>query len=375
LEPLHRFITRIRRDGPMTFDTFMDLALYDPQDGYYARESRRSGRQRDYVTSVDVGPLFGELLARQFVEMHALLGSTGFDLVEAAASTGQLSRDVLDAMAREAPATCDSVRLHLVERSDAARELQRDVLGGHAGKLASASPDLPDAVTGVIYANELLDALPCHAVVMTGRGLREIVVDVDGDELVEREAPLSSPAIAHYFDALGITLGLGWRAEVNLRAVNWTRDAARRLRRGFLLLIDYGHRAAELYSASHSAGTRISYDRHVAESAGERPAWLTRPGEVDITAHVDLTSIERAAHTEGLTTIAMLDQTYFLLALGVEEMLARGSSASPADLKRRLALKTLLLPGGLGSTLKVMIFARGVGTPSLRGCSQGVRLT
>ena len=157
------------------------------------------------------------------------------------------------------------------------------------------------------------------------------------------------------------------------------KDAARRLARGFLLLIDYGHRAADLYSAGHAAGTLTAYTRHTAagpESDPDRtPGWLVDPGNRDITAHVDLTSLTQAAEDEGLAAIAALDQTYFLLGLGLAERLAESSGDAPGDLQRRLALKTLMMPGGLGSTHKVLIFGRGVGSPRLRGCSFGVRLT
>lgn len=361
----------------MTFERFMDLSLYHPEHGYYARHARRTGRAGDFLTSVDVGPLFGELLARQVSEMQAVLARTPFDLVEAAASDGQLACDVLDALARHSPAVYETLRVYLVEPSAAARAAHRRVLGAHAPKLAASSAAMPERVHGVVFANELLDALPCHAVVMAEDGLREIVVSVERGTLVEREAPVSTPEIGRYLERAGVTLGPGWRAEVNLRAAAWMRDAARRLARGFLILFDYGHRARELYSASHSAGTRTSYRRHVAGDAGGRPAWLTSPGDVDITAHVDLSSVERAANDEGLTTIAMLDQTYFLLGLGLDAMVSDGRRApsSAVSLERRLALKTLMLPGGLGSTLKVMIFGRGVGTPPLLGCSYGTRLT
>lgn len=368
---LDLLVDTIKRDGPITFERFMDVALYHPDHGYYTRSARRTGRLGDFLTSVDVGPVFGELLARQFAEMQAIIAREPFDLVEAAASNGQLSRDVLDALAVDSPAVYASTRAHLVEASAAARQAHRTVLGRHASKLAMSAATLPNRVHGVIFANELLDALPCHAVVMRA-DLREVVVDAEGDTLVEREGPLSTPAIAEHLSRLGVALKPGWRGEVNLRAVAWVRDAARRLARGFLILIDYGHRAPELYSASHRAGTRASHDRHVAEDARGTAAWLRAPGEVDITAHVDLTSIERAAAEEGLTTIAMMDQTYFLLGLGLDRVL---QDTGAAGLKRRLALKTLMLPGGLGSTLKVMIFGRGVGTPPLLGCSYGTRLT
>jgi SAM-dependent MidA family methyltransferase len=163
-----------------------------------------------------------------------------------------------------------------------------------------------------------------------------------------------------------VTLEPGWRAEINLRALDWVRDAARRLRRGFIIVIDYGHDARELYSLGHATGTLTTFSRHVM-AGSETPAWLERPGDRDITAHVDFTSIRAAAEAEGLTTVALLDQTYFLLGLANLE--------GEAVLENRLALKTLTLPGGLGSTHKVLILGKGVGKPALRCGSRGQRLT
>ena len=376
-------LERIRARGPMTFATFMDLALYHPDLGYYARAAQRSGRAGDFFTSVDVGPEFGELLARQFAEMWDVSGRPAvFDLVEAGAGNGRLSRDVLDAAWRDHPDFHAAVRVHLVETSAAARAAHAATLNDHPGKLARSGPDLPDTVHGVVFANELLDALPCHAIVMTCDGLRELVVDTEGDALIEREAPLSTPAIAEYLADVEADLAPGWRAEVNLRAKAWVQQAARRLSRGFLMIVDYGHEARELFSATHAAGTRTCFRRHVAgHSDGanlERAPWLDEPGLGDITAHVDLTTLSRTAIAEGLTPLGRLDQTYFLLGLGLADMVesaSTGRTAPSVPLKRRLALKTLMLPGGLGSTLKVLIFAKHLGTPALRGCSYSTRLT
>ena len=170
-----------------------------------------------------------------------------------------------------------------------------------------------------------------------------------------------------------MTLEPGWRVEINLRAVDWIREAARRLRRGFIILIDYGHEARELYSPAHAAGTLTTFARHQSsgpESPPGAPAWLRNPGEQDITAHVDFTSVRAAAEAEGLTTIAFLDQTYFLLGL-----LGGWSPRSRKPSMRDPRCKTLLMPGGLGSTHKVLILGKGVGTPALRGCSFKVRVT
>ena len=175
---------RIRRQGPLPFAAYAECALYHPDLGYYARADRRSGRDGDFFTSVDLGPLFGELLAAQFAEMWRRLrsgapGEGRFSLVEAAAGSGRLARDVLDAAARHDPAFCEAIDLHLVERSRTARHAQPDTLGPHAGRIASSGPDVPGDVTGVVFANELLDALPPHVLAMTDAGLREVYVDVD----------------------------------------------------------------------------------------------------------------------------------------------------------------------------------------------------
>ncbi len=360
----------------------MEFALYDSEAGYYARAAQRSGRAGDFFTSVDVGSVFGELLAVQIAEMAALIEQRApspeqrLDLIEAGAGNGRLSGDILRAIRQRDPALYDRLRLHLVEASAEARAAQRGVLGDMSDRIASSAAALPSSFTGVLVANELLDALPTHQVVMREDGLREVYVDVErlatGDwRLVTTEGPPSTPALAEYLARVNVVLEPGWRVEINLRAVEWVRDAVRRLERGFLILIDYGHPARELYSGTHATGTLTTFVRHTMagpERPEHAPAWIEQPGDQDITAHVDFTSVQRAAEDEGASTLGLLDQTYFLLGLGAAGM-------DGADLKTRLALKTLLMPGGLGSTLKVLLVGKNIGEPALRGCSFRVRIT
>lgn len=376
---------RIRSHGPISVAEYMDLALYHPSHGYYTGASRRTGRGGDFLTSVDIGPVFGELLARQFAEMWQILESPipnpespipnpqspAFHLVEAAAGDGRLARDILDAAAGHHPEWYACTRLHLVDVAPAARAAQTETLGPHARVLASSSAALPESIDGAIFANELLDALPTHAVVMREDGLREIFVDVSGDSFVLCEAAPSTRELDDYLDRAGARLERGWRAEINLQAVQWVRRAARSLRRGFLVLIDYGHEATELYSGTHAAGTLATFRQHV---GNDWRSLLDAPGEQDITAHVDLSTVTRTCEEEGLVTLGRLDQTYFLLGLGLGDMLTNEAS-TPAELKKRLAFKTLMLPGGLGSTLKVLIFGKDVGAPALKGLSFKGRLT
>src|SRR3954463_14010944 len=156
----------IRERGPLTVAAFMDLALYDPELGYYARAAQRSGRAGDFFTSVDVGPLFGQLLEVQLAEMNRILNSEfgiqNSDLVEAGAGNGRLSADILRAAKRRDPAFYDAIHLHLVEASPEARRGQPATLGDVADRLASSSQTLPELFEGVLIANELLDAMPVH---------------------------------------------------------------------------------------------------------------------------------------------------------------------------------------------------------------------
>lgn len=359
---------RIRHRGPITVAEFMDLALYAPGVGYYARADQRSGRAGDFFTSVDTGPLFGTLLARRFSDWWSRMGGGGrgparIDLVEAGAGNGRLSRDILDAAARRHPEFYRTVAVHLVDRSPSAHSAQRPTLSAHLDRLVSSGEDLPDAYEGILFANELLDALPVHVVEMREEGLGEVYVDLQDDAFVERLGPPSTPALGAYLVDAGVALQPGIRGEINLAAVAWMARAAARLRRGFILLIDYGHEAAELYSAAHATGTLATFHRHLADVAPAdglaMAAWLADPGGHDLTSHVDLTSIRRAAEGASLDVADVVDQTRFLLEI-LEGSTLVDELSEPGRLSERLALKTLLMPGGLGSTHKVMVFAKRI---------------
>lgn len=363
-------VDTIRRHGPLTVAAFMERALYDPVHGYYATASCRSGRAGDFYTSVDAGPLYGGLLATLVRRCADALaggddGDAPFDLVEAGAGSGRLARDVLDALAARHPRVYRRLRLHLVERSAAARRAQHATLGPHAPRLASSGDALPQAVHGLVFANELLDAMPVHRVVATTAGLREVVVDVDDGRLVTRTASLSTPLLATYFDGVGLRPPAGAIADVSLTAVEWMAGAARALAGGALVIVDYGHEAARLFDERHADGTLVGYWRHLADAPfggfdAMRPRWLERPGEQDLTAHVDFTSVRRAATSAGLEAIATLNQARFLLALGIgDELGAAGMDL--ASTRRRLAARTLVHPSGLGGSHQALVF----GTPGL----------
>jgi SAM-dependent MidA family methyltransferase len=342
----------------------MECALYHPQSGYYTSAHQRSGRQGDFYTSVDVSSLFGEMLAIQIEEIWQRLGRGAMDVVEAGAGNGRLMRDVLDTLASEFPECYQSVRAAVVERSALARAQHAEVFARHQ---VQSLDTMPASIVGVLFANELLDALPVHVVTATPDGLREIYVGERDGTLVEVEGPLSDPRIAAQLARAGVEMREGTRGEVSLAAVDWVRDAAARLQRGVILLVDYGDEALRLYSSHRPEGTMTTYRQH---RSGVR--WLEHPGEYDLTSHVDFTSIRLAAEDAGLDPLGACDQMYFLQSLGLVQRLSAASDT--AAVSRRLAAKTLMVPAGLGSTMKVIGFGRGLGDARLTGLSSG-RLT
>ena len=217
---------------------------------------------------------------------------------------------------------------------------------------------LPSKVTGCIFSNELLDALPVHRVVQREEGLREIYATANGDELGETEGQLSSPSIAQYMERYGVPLADGQFAEVNLAALEWLGDAAAVLERGFLLTIDYGYHASELYGPAHRRGTLLAYRGHRAEEN-----WLEAPGEQDLTAHVNFTALEERGRELGLNPLRLATQTNFLLALAKSQGLA--DLVEVSDVRRQLI--QLIHPEGMGETFKVLIQAKGVKTARLSG--------
>jgi SAM-dependent MidA family methyltransferase len=295
-------------------------------------------------------------------------GARRMRLVEVAAGDGRLTRDILDAAASHHPGLYAHLDVTPVERSAAARARHPAILAAHGARYAGSRTDVPSAVTGVILANELLDAMPVHVVLGAASGPREIYVGERDGELIEIEGPLSTPAVAEYLERERVDLRPGARVEIGVRATDWIREAADALDAGFLLLFDYGLPAAELYSDARPAGTLTTFRRHTSGI----DSYLRRPGESDITSHVNLTAIARAAASAGLVPMGMTDQTYFLLQLGIAGRVPQGDDA--ASIATRLCAKTLLMPGGLGSTMKVLAFGKRVPQRTLRGFSSA-RLT
>jgi SAM-dependent MidA family methyltransferase len=359
---------RIRATGPISFAEFMLECLYHPAHGYYSRAT--AARFGDYYTSVDVHPIFGRLLARQFVEMWRLLGSPRTFLVaESGAGVGRLAGHILDFSARTLPEFYAALSYVAVERSASRRAEHAARLAEHAaaGRVSSVD-ELPRAIpAGCIFSNELLDALPVHRVILENGALWEIYVGIEDERLTEVRGEPSTPALERYFQEQGITLEEGQHAEVCFEACDWIENAGRALERGFVLTIDYGHEARALYAEHHNRGTLLAYRDHtVSENL------LDAPGEQDLTAHVNFTALDLWGRRAGLVRTGLVTQSQFLVALGRENEfgdLYEPGQTEMEKLRARLLLKNLIHPEGLGEKFQVFIQHKGIVEPRLAGLS------
>lgn len=352
----------------MTFARFMEMALYDSDHGYYtmASPSRpRIGRDGDFWTSPEVHAAFARAVARQLVELDGLLGHPDpFTFVEMGPGTGVFTRDLLSALHDGHPSLASRLETVLIERSPAMKAAQ-------ATSLAVLS-DMPRSIrwedrlerlestsmTGAFFSNELVDAFPVHRVAVERGEIREVYV-VEGEEgFGERLGPLSNGRLADHLAAIGVTLAEGQQAEVNLEAPRWMREVARVLKRGFVVTVDYGHAARDLYDPARRTGTLMCYSAH---RAGEEP--YQNIGLQDMTAHVDFTSLALAGEQAGLETTGFTNQLSFLTGLGIEDELHGLDPESP-EYRHMIAL---LHPLGMGRTFKVLIQHKGLGKPELAG--------
>jgi SAM-dependent MidA family methyltransferase len=357
---------RIRRFGPISFAEYMREALYHPLHGYYSKPE--AARFADYYTSVDVHPIFGRLLARQFAEMWEQMGRPDrFSLTEVGAGVGRLARHILEFAQRKLPEFYAAIQYVAVERSPLRSEQLSTRLGDfiQAGN-CTASLEIPAHIgEGCIFSNELLDALAVHRVVQKEGKLLELFVAYDGKKFVETSQPLSTCVISEYFGAQQIVLQEGQQAEAGLEVCDWIMEIARRLGRGFVLTVDYGHEAEDLYDAHHMAGTALAYRGHDANEE-----YYAAPGEQDLTAHVNFTALRQWGERGGLETVGLTSQTAFLLALGKENEFAdlyEDGMDETDRLRARLQLKTLIFPEGMGERFQVMIQQKGVAGAKLTG--------
>lgn len=370
--------------GWLPFVDYMDMALHLPGLGYYAGGAHKFGDAQsggDFVTAPELTPLFGQTLARQVAQvLDAVTGNAAGAvpintagsasavplapsiLLEIGAGSGRLAADLL--LALETLGKLPD-RYQILELSGELRARQQQTIAGAAPHLVGRVgwlDEMPEKFCGCIVANELLDALPTHAVAWrdgdTG-GLMErgvVLADTDAFDWAER------PAHGALVEAMrGLDIEAPYVGEIGLAARAWTAEWGRRLERGALLLIDYGLPRHELYHPHRDRGTLRC---HYRQRAHDNPFWW--PGLSDITSHIDFTAIAEAGFDAGLDVLGFTSQANFLINCGIGELLAgRQQTGGEQALRANGATQVLLAPGEMGELFKVIALGRGIEMPLL----------
>ena len=337
----------------ISFARYMELALHEPGLGYYAGGARKFGAGGDFVTAPELSPLFGRTLARQVRELL----EPGDAVLEFGAGSGLLAEVLLSEL--------EGVKYEILETSPELRERQQRRLGGRAQWIDR----LPQRFRGVMLANEVVDAMPVHALAWTAAGILERGVCANEGQLAWSDRPADGLILTHSKDLeIEIPPSGRYESEIALFARAWIRSLGRFLERGAVLVIDYGFPGREFFHPQRSMGTLACHYRHHVHGD---PFFL--PGLQDITAHVDFSALARAAAEADLEVLGFAGQAQFLVNCGITDLLAE---ENPADAKRYLpaaaAAQKLLSPAEMGELFKVLAVGRGIKRP-LTGFSNGDR--
>jgi SAM-dependent MidA family methyltransferase len=353
----------IRARGPMRFDRFMELALYQPGSGYYAKTGGPSpiGRSGDFFTSVSAGPLFGRLLARQFWQMWRGLGRPPvFWIMEQGAHDGQLAVDILEWCRAETPGFFNAIRYAIVQSTGALSMHQKcapeAALISHITWFETIAELAAERPVGVFFSNELVDAFPVRSITHRSGQWLEQHVRIEGEALRWIDRAIEDAELVQAIGELPLPTVEGYTTEINLRARSWMAEVGRALERGYVLTIDYGHPASRYYAPHRTGGTLTAFVKHHAVDDV-----LAEPGTRDITAHVDFTALAQAGEKAGLTTLGFLDQQHFLMGVAHDEL--SGADGPMVEIQKNLrAWNTLTHPEHLGADFFALLQAKDAPT-------------
>ena len=366
--------TRIRKKGRITFAEFMQVCLYSPSGGFYSDRANKINAH--FGTSPASHRAFGALIARQLEQMWRLLGApTVFHLIEVGSGDGSLARSIVNACGLSFPqfarALCyvaadyqPSVyqppdhELNRPSGNDGTFPLSAQATKSEVQWVKAEGLSSFRNVVGCILCNELLDNFLFHRFVIQRGRIKEVFVTSEAENFVEVLGDPSSPAIEERLRGSGASLDEGYRGEVCIALDTWARQLSRVMEIGFVLTIDYGELAQDLYSARNALGTMVCYRQH---DASQNP--YLHLGQQDITCQVDFTSLMQLGEQYGLSTVGFARQSRFLQNLGfssfLDDVQSQGFSAARAEFER-MALMTLVKPEEYGD-FKVLAQAKGVG--------------
>ena len=350
----------IQEQGQITFAEFMEKALYGPGGGYYTKASS-IGTSGDYYTSPSTHPIFGGLISVQLFQMWQLMGRPKpFTIVEVGSGNGLLKRDLTQYLQYLPEGFSNNVEYVCIDKSEQSK-IERNT---HRKSISYS--DIAEyqglGIEGCVLSNELIDSFPVHRVQMKKGVLQELYVTLRDGVFVEKGGVLSTQELNAHFDQPGIKLNEGHVFEVNLNVCRWIKDVSRILKRGYIITVDYGGVAGEIYSESKSQGTLTCFYRHVQTN---NP--YLHIGNQDITSQVNYTMLTKCGLGQGFVNKGYLSQREFLTNLGLPyflRLLQAMDIDSHTKLANRFSMLDLVSAEGFGD-FKVLIQGKNVSNAAL----------
>ncbi|MGW6663205.1 MULTISPECIES: SAM-dependent methyltransferase [Peribacillus] len=340
----------------ISYHDYMEAVLYAPNIGYYVREKKKIGSRGDFYTSGNVGDAFGRSLARWFVYLIKSCGVSP-KIIEVGAGDGKLAYDILVSMKELEPQIWDSLTYILVDESPFHRRLQQERIGMFKQAVSAASLEKWTKVNGILFSNELFDALPVHVIEKYKGALVEVFVTEKEGDFVEMREPLDNPDILSYLTERTITLNERQRYEVPLKMVREYEKIVSCIESGILLTIDYGYTEREWKEPAHLQGSLRGYYEH---QMIKDP--LMYPGDMDLTTHIHFDTLIEIGKRKDLSNHGLFPQNEFLLKAGILEELRdhQGTDPFSKTAKRNRAIRGLIVPGGFSEHFKVLLQSKNL---------------
>ncbi len=356
---------RINKEGEISFRDFMDMALYYPELGYYTSPEEKIGGYGDFYTASELDRAFGELLGKQFAEIYTKIGEEEFQIVEIGAGKGYLTFDILEFLQENYPEVFKNTTYTIIEKSPYHIKTQKEILSVFENvEWVQDIIDFDDeSITGVVFSNELFDSFPVHLIRKKIGKIYEVFIKVDEENNVQEILKEASEDILKYIAELNINIPEGMQTEINLDAADYIQKIGKKLKKGFVITVDYGYPSAELYKPYRMRGTLLCYYRHrYSENFYENV------GMQDITSHVNFSALKYYGMIAGLDFTGFTDQAHFLTNLGLMEIFEKLQEKNDYESFERLnRLKTLVLPKGMGEKFKVLVQHKNIKNPSIKG--------
>lgn len=343
------------------FSTYMGLALYHPNWGYYNRQLTKIGREGDFYTSSSVGNIYGVIWARQFIQAWNELGilphtDRPLVILEIGGGNGDFANAVLNEIAIQYPQYYPRLQYYMCEQSSFHISLQEEKLHDHKSRMSwfrqlenirNSGQQLPS----LIFSNELFDALPVERIKCTRDGLLECWVETDGKTLSEVWMPLEREEILSFIQLNETKIPIGYELELSLYAKDLYLEMAQLIDEGYIYTVDYGWTNNELLRPERKAGTLMGYVNHQ-----HTTDYYGKPGEIDLTSHVHFDNLVRWGTENGFVTTSYKTQREWLVQNNILDQLQAHQNPDPFNpiAKQNRAILQLITPGGMGDTFKVL---------------------